>query len=134
MRISDWSSDVCSSDLRVGGAYIPHGTDRVRRAGRPDQAGIGGQRTRSDRRAAAPRPRAQSRQGRLRQYGVRLLLWSVLLRLRGEGEYRPCGRVNGRDRDVKNYLLLGLLALAIIPRTQPPTRDRQSAVRGKRMD
>src|SRR3546814_10600539 len=32
MRISDWSSDVCSSDLFVdGSAYLPH-VERVRRA------------------------------------------------------------------------------------------------------
>src|SRR3546814_1307257 len=27
-RISDWSSDVCSSDLLAGGAWIGEGTDR----------------------------------------------------------------------------------------------------------
>src|SRR3546814_2271124 len=43
MRISDWSSDVCSSDLRLPcrGRALTHGQDRARRA--PADAGTGAQ-------------------------------------------------------------------------------------------
>src|SRR3546814_14493557 len=53
MRISDWSSDVCSSDLAVGGGDDPHvGADRGAAADRgvfallqhPPQPGLGLQR------------------------------------------------------------------------------------------
>src|SRR3546814_15792888 len=50
MRISDWSSDVCSSDL-----------DRPRRGCRRGQRGH----ARRGRRRAAPRPRRAARQARL---------------------------------------------------------------------
>src|SRR3546814_13939344 len=52
MRISDWSSDVCSSDLlqrhqggrRVPGALAVEGTRRARRQGECGGAGAGGHR------------------------------------------------------------------------------------------
>src|SRR3546814_14661856 len=40
MRISDWSSDVCSSDLRVIHAELPHDAETLQhRSGRTGRAG-----------------------------------------------------------------------------------------------
>src|SRR3546814_4369746 len=55
MRISDWISDVCSSDLRSGGARGGPRADHVRRGARPAD--------RRCRRRAAPAASAADRAG-----------------------------------------------------------------------
>src|SRR3546814_16091402 len=67
MRISDWSSDVCSSDLRElrrppsgGGPPGPDAADGARRAAR-----LGRRRRRRPRAARAPRPAHRCRRPRV---------------------------------------------------------------------
>src|SRR3546814_5307945 len=54
VRISDWSSDVCSSDLRVEGARVPQPGRKARGAARGAVAG-GNAPAAADRRAARGR-------------------------------------------------------------------------------
>src|SRR3546814_14567612 len=76
MRISDWSSDVCSSDLEITRGNLaavipPPGHDEIGAMaktlavpGQPDRAGPADRRTGAGRGGEAPRPDAPCRGGR----------------------------------------------------------------------
>src|SRR3546814_1491389 len=61
MRISDWSSDVCSSDLRGGGRAVRHGNCGPPHLLRAGGAGAGGDCRGAGRRSAVGVRRARTR-------------------------------------------------------------------------
>src|SRR3546814_12421445 len=86
MRISDWSSDVCSSDLPIGGDHRDIGVQR----------GEGGLHV------------------RILQRNRRAHLYAPLFRLRmhGGGAQRQIGRASCRER-VCQYVSISVVALSL---------------------
>src|SRR3546814_79845 len=124
MRISDWSSDVCSSDLPAGGQH----PDRRRHTGRGPAGRGGGRRAvrhpprhQAEGRAAS-RPAGGSGSGGLRQAGVRP----------GGDAGRPVlGRLRlgaGMRRPVRSFLLTALLVLGGFAAAVPAVFGQQELV------
>src|SRR3546814_16401204 len=110
MRISDWSSDVCSSDLLADAQSLGHdgeGRVRFRLRGRLDAQG--------------PRPRARRSAGERRDVARRHPRRPILRR-RPKGRRRAKGHQLARDEAAEmKRLLLTALALTLAAPAHPDT-------------